>query len=300
MTRAGVVVFGDTCLHVTVRPSSLDDFCAGEVELTPGGSAAMVAWQVAAVGWPVTMAGVAGTDDLATDLRARLEGAGVDCSRWTSVPGRTARVAILVDPDGGHRVVVEQGEITEPGRVLATAMDSDFGLSGKLCYIPGFPAYDEARTMLVERRANVVSDFGFRPWLTDLDTARANILSRVAGVSLAVCSGASLSESDNHALARACLDAGASAVVTSLGSNGCLVSDGSDTVLMPGFAAKPVNTLGAGDSLVAGLLVAMSQGRPIAQACVYAQAVAAAKIETLARPAAPAAVQEFLKTVGWS
>jgi len=69
---------------------------------------------------------------------------------------------------------------------------------------------------------------------------------------------------------------------------------------MPGFAARPVNTLGARDSLVAGLLVALADSHPLPQACLFAQAVAAVKITTLVQPAALARVRALLETVGWS
>jgi sugar/nucleoside kinase (ribokinase family) len=295
-----ILVFGDVCLHVTVRPNGDSDFCAGEVVLGPGGSSAMVAAQVAALDHPVSMVGVAGDDHIAVDLRRRLAAGGVDCARWTFVPGDTAQVAILVGAGGDHRVVVEQGGVTGPGEALAAAAREIPVPDGAWCYVPGFPGYDAIRLALTERGVRLVCDFGFRPWLTDARTVTENILERVAGVTVAVCSGASFGERENHALARACLDGGATGVVTSLGRRGCLVSDAGGTGHVPGFPTDPVNTLGAGDSLVAGLLVALAGGRSLRQACVFGQAVAASKITTLARPAAIADVHALLDTVGWS
>ena len=236
-----IVVLGDVCLHVTIRSSGPDEFCTGDVELGPGGSSAMVALQIAALGRRVTMIGVAGADDLGQGLRGRVAAAGVDCTRWTSVPGATARVAVLVEPGGDHRVVVAQGAVTEPGRVLATALDEVSVPDGAWCYVPGFPGYDQVRTALADRPVRLVCDFGFRPWLTDVRTARENVVPRVDGVAVAVCSGGSFAETANRALAGACLDQGASAVVTSLGPAGCLMSDASGTTYVPGFAAEPVN-----------------------------------------------------------
>jgi len=160
---ASLLALGDVCLHVTVRPSGPEEFCPGDVELSPGGSCAMVASQVAALGRPVTMFGVAGDDDLAAQLRSHLIADGVDCRRWASVAGPTARAAILVGPDGGHRVVVEQGGVTEPGEALVAAMEEGAIPDGALCYVPGFPQYDPVRAALAERRARLVCDFGFRP-----------------------------------------------------------------------------------------------------------------------------------------
>jgi ribokinase len=296
---APIVVFGDVCLHVTIRPAGTGEFCPGEVDLGPGGSAAMVALQVAALGTPVAMVGVAGSDAVADDLRDRLTVAGVDCSRWTLLPGATARVAVLVDDNGEHRVVVEQGGVQEPGVALAKMTHGSRATADTVTYVPGFPAYDAARTHLVDHETQVVCDFGFRPWLCDPATAAAQIVPRVAGTAVAVCSGGAFTDADNRALALDCLAAGARAVVTSLGPRGCLVSDADGTEHIPGFDARPKNTLGAGDSFVAGLLTALVDGHPLRQACVFAHAVAATKITTLAEPAAADRVRALLETVRW-
>ncbi|MFI9842510.1 carbohydrate kinase family protein [Nonomuraea sp. NPDC051941] len=295
-----VYVFGDVCLHVTIRPSGSGKFCAGDVRLDPGGSAAMVAWQLAALERPVAMVGVAGQDHAAKRLRDRLVAVGVDCSCWTSVVGETARVAIFVEPGGDHRVVVEQGDVTRPGEALAARVQEVDLPEDALCYVPGFPAYDAVRTALLDRSLRVVCDFGFRPWLTDIDTAVAQIVPRACGVAVAVCSGASFAEADNRLLAQHCIAAGASAVVTSLGSEGCLVSDARGTTHRPGVSVRPVNTLGAGDSLVAGLLAGLANGFALEQACVFAQMVAAAKITKLVGPARNSDVQALLGTAGRS
>lgn len=300
MPVSPLLLFGDVCLHITIRPSDARDFCAGDVELGPGGSCAMVAAQAAALSHPVTMVGVAGDDELGAQLRRHLTTAGVDCSRWRAVTGETARVAILVGTEGEHRVVVAQGGVTEPGEVLATEAREISVPDDALCYVPGFPGYDAVRVALAERGVRLVCDFGFRPWLTDADTAAGNILPRVNGVTVAVCSGASFTMEENRTVARGCLNGGAAAVLTSLGQRGCLVSDARGASHIPGFAAAPVNTLGAGDSLVAGLLVAMARGRSLRKACVFGQAVAAAKVATLTRPATRDDVHALLETVGWS
>jgi sugar/nucleoside kinase (ribokinase family) len=278
---APIAAFGDVCLHVTVRPDGHGEFSVGDVELGPGGSCAMVALQVAALDRPVTMFGVAGDDDLADRLRARLTAAGIDCSRWESIGGATARVVITVDTSGGHRLVVDQGGVTEPGEALAGAAREAALPDDALCYVPGFPGYDAVRGVLAERGARLVCDFGFRPWLTDPDTARKNILPRMGGVTVAVCSGASFVDADNIALARACVDSGATAVITSLGPRGCLVTDPGGTQPVPAFVTEPVNTLGAGDALVAGVLVGLADGSSVLEACVLGQAVAARKITSL-------------------
>jgi sugar/nucleoside kinase (ribokinase family) len=294
-TSPAVVAFGDVCLHVTVRPGGPEDFTTGDVVLSPGGSCAMVARQVAALGRPVVMVGVAGSDDLAAGLRAQLTEEGIDCSDWANVPGATARVAILVGAGGEHRVVVEQGGVTEPGEALAGSAATRQLSPQTLCYVPGFPAYDPTRRQLLARGARLVCDLGFRPWLTDLGSVRRNVVPRAQGAEVAVCSGAEFTDAENTAVATECLAVGAKSVVTSLGPRGCLVTDARGTVHVPGLPTHPVDTLGAGDSLVAGLIVALGDGNDVRDACAFAQAVAAAKVAVFAGPARPADVQNLFQ-----
>jgi 6-phosphofructokinase 2 len=85
-------------------------------------------------------------------------------------------------------------------------------------------------------------------------------LSRLAGVA----------ELDSESVARAAQGIIAQGkceiVVVSLGANGaCLVTrEGVDYIAAP--AVKKQSTVGAGDSLVAGMVFALSQGRPVREA----------------------------------
>jgi fructokinase len=59
------------------------------------------------------------------------------------------------------------------------------------------------------------------------------------------------------------------------GAHGCLVQTADEEIVVPGLPVKVVDTVGAGDSFTAGLLVYALEGRPLADAAVFANRLAA-------------------------
>lgn len=70
-------------------------------------------------------------------------------------------------------------------------------------------------------------------------------------------------------------------VLITLGSNGVFVSDGSKEEIIDSFKVKTVDTTGAGDAFNGGFLAALSEGKDIWQAAVFANAVAALSVQKL-------------------
>ena len=64
-------------------------------------------------------------------------------------------------------------------------------------------------------------------------------------------------------------------VVLTRGPAGCRVIEASGTIDVPGVPAEVTDTVGAGDSFTASLVVGLLQGRPAAEAAAVANAVAA-------------------------
>jgi len=78
-------------------------------------------------------------------------------------------------------------------------------------------------------------------------------------------------------IAEAFLDYGINTVVLKLGAEGCYVRTPEDEFSVPAFKVeKVVDTLGAGDSFVAGFLAAVIKGWDLRKACRFANAVGAA------------------------
>ena len=64
-------------------------------------------------------------------------------------------------------------------------------------------------------------------------------------------------------------------VVVTLGSQGCHVADGSESLNVPGHAVHAIDATGAGDAFNGALAVALVEGRPLAEAAAWANRAAA-------------------------
>lgn len=82
---------------------------------------------------------------------------------------------------------------------------------------------------------------------------------------------------ESRAAARQLMSLGVGNVVLTLGSRGALVLDGStsDFTLVPARKVSVVDTTAAGDAFVAGLAVALGEGKSLMEAANYANAVGA-------------------------
>jgi sugar/nucleoside kinase (ribokinase family) len=286
-----VTAFGELCLHVTTldAPQGHDAFTRGTVTLSPGGGAAIVAAQVVALGQTAHAAGFLGDDAIGDLVERLLVGLGVDVDA-TRAAAATTCVSIQVRDDGSHAVVASPG-----GATAETIEDAAKNPIGRFAYTPAFPGYEGVLARLAAATPLVVADFGFRPWLANADGYREEVLRRVAGVDVAILSGAAFDDDYNRVLAAACRERGCETVVTTLGPRGAVVVTSGGRVTLDAIRAVAVNTLGAGDAFVAGLVVGLAErGEPI-EAARYGQAVAAARVARLDPPAPREAVEALLR-----
>ncbi len=80
------------------------------------------------------------------------------------------------------------------------------------------------------------------------------------------------------------------------GPDGCAVTVGGETTLLPGYPQTPVDTNGAGDTHTGALVADVAAGRDWVDACRRANAAAAIKVTRRGPATAPTAaeVEEFL------
>ena len=87
------------------------------------------------------------------------------------------------------------------------------------------------------------------------------------------------SPEDAGAAAKALLTKGAGAAIITLGENGCLYHDGTNSVHVPAIIADPVvETTGAGDAFNGGLAAAIAEGRSPLDAIRFGTATAAISV----------------------
>lgn len=106
------------------------------------------------------------------------------------------------------------------------------------------------------------------------------------------------SEEAAHRAAKWFFDKGVKNVVITLGSRGVYVATKEKSCMIPAYQVNAIDTTGAGDAFNGGLLVALSEGKDIWEAAIFANALAALSVQKLGTtPAMPdrKEIDEFMK-----
>ena len=259
-------------------------------------------------GFPVETMGVVGDDDLGAFLRAECEARGVDCSRLRALPGgATMSVDAVNVLDTGRRT-----HFFHQGVAAAMAPDHfDFSSTSARILHLGLPGAHRAMdgpwrgrangwevVLRAAREAGLLTNLEMmtttaerlaelgRPCLPYLDTLIVNDfeIGALAGVATRRADGSTDVEAVKRAIGRT-LEAGSMAWVVAHfpegsiagGRDGAFVALGS--VAMPASEIAGVN--GAGDAFAAGMLYALHQGWPIAEALRLAHSSAAASMRAV-------------------
>ena len=249
---------------------------------TPGGKGANQAVAAARLGAGVRMAGCVGDDDFGRQLLKALRAEGVDAAAVRTVAGTPTGLAMIsVDPAGENLITVASGANREvgaadvdqalrrPGDILVICAEIPVPAikkalteaQGRPCILNLAPAPPEAAVIVAGQPPD---------WLVVNETEAAAVLGRpVGGLAEAAQAAAALTASGvNHA------------VVTAGAHGAALASAPAHTAqTIPAFRVEAVDTVGAGDTFVGALAVALAAGVPAADA-VRAAAAAAATAAT--------------------
>jgi 1-phosphofructokinase len=86
---------------------------------------------------------------------------------------------------------------------------------------------------------------------------------------------------DIHAEALKLIDGGVGLVAVSMGGDGAYITDGKQAFFAPAMKVTVRSTVGAGDSMVAGLLYALEAGKPLEEVFRSGMAAAASSVTTV-------------------
>lgn len=243
-------------------------------EVCPGGAPANVATGLARLGARVGFRGVVGDDPFGRSLARRLGEAGVHCAfRFT--PERPTGMWFVALDERGERSFFSPNARFSADKLVAPR-DVDRALVGRARWLhAGTSAHvlPEGRAALREavaaaRAAGTLVSFDpnvrLHLW-EDVEPLRrlcadvlpACALAKVSAEEAEVCTG---ERDPERALARLAAMGVALACVT-LGEDGALARRGEDVLRIPGERVEVVDTTGAGDAFVAGLLFAL-RGAP--------------------------------------
>lgn len=302
MNRPGqLLVVGEVNPDIVVRGVPALRFGQAEdlvtsTTLTVGSSVAIMACGAARLGADVKIVGVVGDDDFGRFVVDRLRERGIDTDPVRTAPGRTTGSSvILVDAadaaDASDRhILTHLGTMTD----LATDDVSDVLLaSSSHIHVGSWFLHLSAREHMGERlaaaRARGLStsvdpnDDPDRVWDGGLRAALEHVELLFCNVSEA-CGISGLADPDEAArallsrLAPTSTRVGLPAVVLKLGALGARVYQPGIVTAVGAPAVDVVDTVGAGDSLAAGVLFSLLDGQPWPRA--IALGVAAGSLST--------------------
>jgi fructoselysine 6-kinase len=229
----------------------------------PGGNAVNVAVHARRSGAEAAYVGVVGTDDAGDLIESSLRSEGVDLARMRRAEGETAFATVFTDHEGNRSfgLCLKGVSLFQPD-------------AGDLAYLKNYDVVHLCETIRMEASlpriaavAAVSYDF------SDRDNEYAEPL--LPHLTVATFSRADSSEEEVDAQIEWAHIRGAKYVIVTRGARGAVISDRATVHRQPAAPAQVVDTLGAGDSFIARLIVRIWEGAPLAAAASEAAAYSA-------------------------
>ncbi|TNJ63422.1 carbohydrate kinase [Paenibacillus hemerocallicola] len=300
MEKNTVVCLGELLIDFVPQSNGLPLSQVDTFHRAAGGAPANVAAAVAKLGGKSRFIGKVGRDPFGEFLRTALEEAGVEPALTITDDARTGLAFVSLREDGERDFVFFRSPAADmllrkedvEDKWLRDAAIFHFGsvsLIAEPCRTATLDAARRARAYgaLVSYDPNVRL-----PLWTNADFARRTILDQLPFADLVKVSedeigflygGAGIEEG-----ARLMLGLGPRCVVVTLGAAGCRVFTQTGDVTVPGVSVEAVDTTGAGDGFVGGLLWKLAN----------AHIDASGLDETLAEPAFAVEALRFANAVG--
>ena len=257
MAVSRVAAFGDNCVDRYLPPVAAD---------RAGGNALNVAAGLALLGHPAAYLGAVGEDADGAFVLEQAAAAGVDVARVGRAAGRTGVTAIRLN-GGGEREFASEDFGTSAG--YAPDADDVAFLAGCGWVHAAGPADPlAAMSHLAAAGVRLSYDFSHPP--------RPDRLAAIAPLlEVAFLSAPGAGEADATVLARKAVESGARVAVVGRGRAGSLLLAGAEPVVQAAILTRVVDTLGAGDALIAGVVSGLVDGMPHAAALLRGAQAAA-------------------------
>jgi ribokinase len=280
--RPRVTVLGSLNMDISVTvprlPTPGATVLGAAAHFTPGGKGANQAVAAARLGADVRMVGCVGDDDFGRQLLAALRAEGIDTDAVRTVPSAPSGLAMIaVDEAGENLIIVAPGANHRVGPA-DVAKASKAGLLVISAEIP-VPAIAQALAQAEGRKilnlapapdnaAELVTTAGERlDWLVVNESEAAAVLGHpVSGL-------ADAKQAAAHLIAL-----GPRHAVVTAGAHGAALAGPDGTHTIEGFTVHAVDTVGAGDTFVGALAVALAAGVSPPEATRAAAAAGAAAV----------------------
>ena len=246
----------------------------------PGGSAANTIAALARLGIKTGFIGRVGDDADGAYLRSEMVKEGVDTRGIEIARGRTGSAIVLVDPGGERSMYVHPGV---NDALSLTPENLSYVKSARYLHLSSFVGETviEVQSEILDRSKAEIS---FAPGMLyarrGLD-ALWGIISKTRVVFLNRDEIEMLTGSGYRKGAGELDEVGAEIVVVTLGGDGCYIRTPDAEVSVPSFAARVVDTTGAGDAFCAGFLYGLLNDEPLGVCGRLGNFVAAKCIEAV-------------------
>jgi len=290
-----VTVVGSLNTDLVIQAPKLPDvgetILGGSFAVIRGGKGANQAVAAARLGARVVMVGCVGNDNFGEQLRAGLASEGIDGAPVRVVPGVASGVALItVDQTGRNTIVVASGANMQMTVTDVDAVEATIKTSQVVMLQLEIPLDVVLHTAQLARSRGIHVLLDPAPaqplpprLYPQVSVIHPNELEAqfLTGVPVTDERGA-------RSAAERLLQMGCGTAIIKLGARGAFVATPSGVERIPGIQVDAVDTTAAGDAFAGALAVALAEGRSMADAARFANAVAALKVTRLgAQPSMP-------------
>ena len=249
----------DLCIETPYMPKEGETITGDKFITNGGGKGANQATAAALLGGNVKMCGVVGKDSFGEILTDSLRKAGVNTNFIRREEGVSTGIAVIVITNGNNRIILDKGangRLTEkdidefladakPGDVYLTQLENPIPVIGY-----GLKKAKEAGLFTILNPAPANKEISAYFEYVDLITPNETELEIFGGK-------------------ESLFSAGIKKIVTTLGGKGYEIADKNGEKVYPCIKVKPVDTTAAGDTLCGGLVVGLSEGKTLEEACAF-------------------------------
>jgi ribokinase len=286
--RPQVTVLGSLNMDISVTvprlPGPGATVLGSAARFTPGGKGANQAVAAARLGADVRMVGCVGDDDFGRQLLASLNTEGINADAVRTIPGiPTGLAMIAVDETGENLIIVAPGANHRTG-----PQDAEKGAPRNGILVISAEIPPEAITAALAAPGRKILNLAPAPaHARNLVTANLDWLVVNESEAAAILGTTVEGLTDAQSAANELVALGPKHAVVTAGPHGAALASASTktTQVIKGFKVHAVDTVGAGDTFVGALAVALAAGVPAPEAT---RAAAAAGAAAVTRPGAQA------------
>ena len=249
----------DLVINSPYMPKAGETITGSNFMTNGGGKGANQATACGKLGGNAFMCGVVGDDSFGDTLINNLKSSGVDTTFIRKQENVSTGIAVIVVAEGDNRIILDKGangRLTEkdidefladakPGDVYLTQLENPIPVIGY-----GLKKAKEAGLFTILNPAPANKEISAYFEYVDLITPNETELEIFGGK-------------------ESLFSAGIKKIVTTLGGKGYEIADKNGEKVYPCIKVKPVDTTAAGDTLCGGLVVGLSEGKTLEEACAF-------------------------------